>query len=35
MDKLSELDTDKLKPVSVDLKKLSDAVDKKLVKKDV
>ena len=35
IDKLAELDTDELKPVPVNLKKLSDAVDKKVVKKDV
>ena len=28
-----ELDVDKLKPVPIDLKKLSDAVDKKILKK--
>ena len=33
--KLCELDANKLKAVHIDLKKLSDAVDKKLVKKDV
>ena len=33
--KLGELDANKLKAVHIDLKKLSDAVDKKLVKKDV
>ena len=35
IDKLAKLDGDKLKPVLVDLKKLSDVVDKKAVKKDV
>ena len=35
IDKLSELDTHKLKPVSVDLKRLSEVVDIKIVKKDV
>ena len=35
IDKLTELDADKLKPVPVDFKKLSDVADKKLVKKDL
>ena len=35
IDKLAEIDGDKLKPAPIDLKKLSDAVDKKVVKKDV
>ena len=35
IDKLSESDTHKLKPVSVDLKRLSEVVDIKIVKKDV
>ena len=35
IDKLSELDTHNLKPVSVDLKGLSEVVDIKIVKKDV
>ena len=35
IDKLSELDTHKLKPASVDLKRLSEVVDIKIVKKDV
>ena len=34
IDKLAELDGDKLKSVLVDLKKLGDVVDKKFVKKD-
>ena len=35
INKLSELDADKLKPVPIDLKNLSDVVDKKAAKKDV
>ena len=35
MKKLAELDADQLKPVPVDLKKLSDVVDKKVIERDV
>ena len=35
IDKLSELDADKLKPVPVDFKKKSNVVDKKVVEKDL
>ena len=34
IDKLSELDADKLKPVPIGLKKKSNVVDKKVVEKD-
>ena len=35
VDKLAQLDADKLKSVPVDFKKLSDVVNKKVVKKDI